>query len=305
MQHNGLTPRQRPGDRQRRDRRRGQRRHRRSCRELGYHVVALHRQGRGDATTCESLGAAEIIDCVDASTSPRCGRSTKATLGRRRRQPRRQHMLAWMLPTMKQAGSVASVGLAAGIEFEHDRDAVHPARRARCSGINSVASARCRCGKSCGTGSPTMAADASRRPRSSTIDFADLPTHFDALSQRHGARPHGGATSAPTPQGRDDDADRRRTARLTRQRIAARSPIRDAFWREQAALIDWQKPFAQVLDYSKPPFARWFVGGETNLCHNAVDRHLADARRAAGAGAGSRPRSTQRDLHLSRARTTR
>jgi len=30
-----------------------------------------------------------------------------------------------------------------------------------------------------------------------------------------------------------------------------------------------------VLDYSRPPFARWFVGGTTNLCHNAVDRHLA------------------------------
>ena len=50
---------------------------------------------------------------------------------------------------------------------------------------------------------------------------------------------------------------------------------RDAFWREKAALIDWQTPFAAVLDYSRPPFARWFVGGRTNLCHNAVDRHLA------------------------------
>ena len=49
---------------------------------------------------------------------------------------------------------------------------------------------------------------------------------------------------------------------------------RDAFWREQAALIEWQTPFTQVLDYSKTPFARWFVGGKTNLCHNAVDRHL-------------------------------
>ena len=49
-----------------------------------------------------------------------------------------------------------------------------------------------------------------------------------------------------------------------------------AFWREQAQLIDWHKPFGQVLDYSRPPFARWFVGGETNLCHNAVDRHLKD-----------------------------
>ena len=50
---------------------------------------------------------------------------------------------------------------------------------------------------------------------------------------------------------------------------------RDAFWAEQARLIDWHRPFDQVLDYSRPPFARWFVGGETNLCHNAVDRHLA------------------------------
>jgi propionyl-CoA synthetase len=50
---------------------------------------------------------------------------------------------------------------------------------------------------------------------------------------------------------------------------------RDAFWSEQAELIDWHKPFERVLDYSRPPFARWFVGGFTNLCHNAVDRHLA------------------------------
>jgi propionyl-CoA synthetase len=49
---------------------------------------------------------------------------------------------------------------------------------------------------------------------------------------------------------------------------------RDGFWRERAALIDWETPFKQVLDYSRPPFARWFVGGRTNLCHNAIDRHL-------------------------------
>jgi propionyl-CoA synthetase len=47
------------------------------------------------------------------------------------------------------------------------------------------------------------------------------------------------------------------------------------FWAEQAALVDWKQPFTQVLDYSRPPFAKWFVGGTTNLCHNAVDRHLA------------------------------
>src|SRR6266567_392002 len=50
----------------------------------------------------------------------------------------------------------------------------------------------------------------------------------------------------------------------------------EAFWGEQADLIDWHKPFAHVLDYSRPPFTKWFVGGETNLCYNAVDRHLAE-----------------------------
>ena len=49
----------------------------------------------------------------------------------------------------------------------------------------------------------------------------------------------------------------------------------EAFWSEQAQLIDWHQPFARTLDYSRPPFARWFVGGRTNLCHNAIDRHLA------------------------------
>jgi propionyl-CoA synthetase len=50
---------------------------------------------------------------------------------------------------------------------------------------------------------------------------------------------------------------------------------RDGFWRDEATLVEWQTPFTTVLDYAKPPFARWFVGGRTNLCHNAVDRHLA------------------------------
>jgi propionyl-CoA synthetase len=51
---------------------------------------------------------------------------------------------------------------------------------------------------------------------------------------------------------------------------------REAFWADEARLIDWHRPFEQVCDYSRPPFARWFVGGQTNLCHNAVDRHLKE-----------------------------
>ncbi len=48
------------------------------------------------------------------------------------------------------------------------------------------------------------------------------------------------------------------------------------FWGEQAKLIYWEKPFEEVLDYSNPPFSKWFKGGLTNLCYNAVDRHLAE-----------------------------
>ncbi len=51
---------------------------------------------------------------------------------------------------------------------------------------------------------------------------------------------------------------------------------RDTFWAEQAQLVDWQTQPQQICDYSNPPFAKWFVGGTTNLCHNAVDRHLKD-----------------------------
>jgi propionyl-CoA synthetase len=51
---------------------------------------------------------------------------------------------------------------------------------------------------------------------------------------------------------------------------------RDGFWAEQAGLIDWQQAPQTICDHSRPPFVRWFVGGTTNLCHNAVDRHLAE-----------------------------
>ena len=50
----------------------------------------------------------------------------------------------------------------------------------------------------------------------------------------------------------------------------------DAFWAEQAKLIDWFKPFERVCNYDNPPFVRWYEGGQTNLCHNAVDRHVKE-----------------------------
>ena len=48
----------------------------------------------------------------------------------------------------------------------------------------------------------------------------------------------------------------------------------EAFWAEQARAIHWHREPTRIRDYDNPPFCRWFVGGETNLCHNAVDRHL-------------------------------
>ena len=50
----------------------------------------------------------------------------------------------------------------------------------------------------------------------------------------------------------------------------------EAFWAEQAEAIHWHKVPEKILDYSNPPFRKWFVGGETNLCYNAVDRHLEE-----------------------------
>ncbi len=48
----------------------------------------------------------------------------------------------------------------------------------------------------------------------------------------------------------------------------------EGFWAEQAKAIHWHVPPAKILDYDNPPFRSWFVGGLTNLCYNAVDRHL-------------------------------
>lgn len=51
---------------------------------------------------------------------------------------------------------------------------------------------------------------------------------------------------------------------------------RDEFWRQEASRVHWETPFDEVVDTSRLPFARWFVGGKTNLCFNAVDRWLDD-----------------------------
>ncbi|WP_298865669.1 acetate--CoA ligase [uncultured Microbacterium sp.] len=50
---------------------------------------------------------------------------------------------------------------------------------------------------------------------------------------------------------------------------------RDAFWGEQARdLLTWSKPFTKVLDWTNPPFAKWFDDGELNVAYNCLDRHV-------------------------------
>ncbi|HET6699705.1 MAG TPA: acetate--CoA ligase [Nocardioidaceae bacterium] len=47
-----------------------------------------------------------------------------------------------------------------------------------------------------------------------------------------------------------------------------------AYWAKQAERITWAKPFDDVLDWSNPPFAKWYVGGKLNAAYNCVDRHV-------------------------------
>ncbi|MET3921933.1 acetate--CoA ligase [Arthrobacter sp. UYEF20] len=66
-----------------------------------------------------------------------------------------------------------------------------------------------------------------------------------------------------------------RNAVVTAADYAEADADRPAFWAKQAReLLSWSKDFNQTLDWSTPPFAKWFVGGEVNAAYNALDRHV-------------------------------
>jgi acetyl-CoA synthetase len=48
----------------------------------------------------------------------------------------------------------------------------------------------------------------------------------------------------------------------------------EAFWAEQAESLSWYKKWDTVLDWSNPPFAKWFEGGKLNVSYNCLDRHV-------------------------------
>lgn len=52
----------------------------------------------------------------------------------------------------------------------------------------------------------------------------------------------------------------------------------EEFWAEAAKQIEWSKPFTKTFDPEQGTYGRWFVGGECNTCHNAIDRQIAEGR---------------------------
>src|SRR5688500_3782296 len=52
----------------------------------------------------------------------------------------------------------------------------------------------------------------------------------------------------------------------------------DKFWARMAKELEWFRPWKKVLDW-KEPHAKWFIGGQINVSHNCLDRHLIGPRR--------------------------
>ncbi|MEM3086995.1 MAG: acetate--CoA ligase [Halobacteria archaeon] len=91
------------------------------------------------------------------------------------------------------------------------------------------------------------------------------------------------------------------TARLEEARRRAREDP-GGFWAPIARNLDWTRTWDQVLDWSEPPFAKWFKGGVLNASANCLDRHLATWRRNKAAllwegEPGDRRALTYQDLH--------
>ncbi|MEV4131132.1 acetate--CoA ligase [Dactylosporangium sp. NPDC049742] len=67
-------------------------------------------------------------------------------------------------------------------------------------------------------------------------------------------------------------------ANVTEGAYAEATQDRLAFWEKQAHRLSWAKEWEQVLDWTNPPFAKWFVGGQLNVAYNCVDRHVEAGR---------------------------
>jgi acetyl-CoA synthetase len=74
------------------------------------------------------------------------------------------------------------------------------------------------------------------------------------------------------PAGLTEDAN------VTVNAYAAAGADRLGFWERQADRLHWHERFTQVLDWSNPPFPKWFADGRLNAAYNCLDRHIEAGR---------------------------
>jgi acetyl-CoA synthetase len=90
-------------------------------------------------------------------------------------------------------------------------------------------------------------------------------------------------SSAPAKEGEiyHPSKDALSQARLKDWDALAKSALKDpeGFWAKEASELEWYKKWDAVLDDSKKPFFQWFVGGKTNIVHNALDRHIKTSKK--------------------------
>jgi len=72
----------------------------------------------------------------------------------------------------------------------------------------------------------------------------------------------------------DPPAELVANANVTAEAYEEAEKDRIGFWAKQAERLDWAEPFTDVLDWTNPPFAKWYVGGRLNAAYNCVDRHV-------------------------------
>src|SRR5262245_45704980 len=53
----------------------------------------------------------------------------------------------------------------------------------------------------------------------------------------------------------------------------------EGFWSKEAEELHWFQNWDRVLETSKKPFYQWFVGGQTNIAYNCLDRHAETSKR--------------------------
>ncbi|EYT49895.1 acetyl-CoA synthetase [Brachybacterium muris UCD-AY4] len=102
-------------------------------------------------------------------------------------------------------------------------------------------------------------------------EMPDAPTGADSTPQDHpesGQVEHEEQAVYPPPS----EFVQHAVARPSLYEEANRDRL--AFWRSRASVLSWKTPFTQTLDWSDPPFAKWFADGTLNACYNCVDRHV-------------------------------